>query len=51
MATTATATAELAAIVLSDCGHAQEKEAEYANRNGFSKHDPEDSLLYTEEDA
>ena len=44
------ATAELAGIVLPDCGHLNEEEAEYANRKGFSRHDPA-LPLYTEEDA
>jgi metallo-beta-lactamase family protein len=43
-------TGELAAIVLPDCGHLQEEEAEYANRKGFSKHHPA-LPLYTEDDA
>ena len=44
------ATAELAAIVLPDCGHLQEEEAEYANRKGYSRHRPA-LPLYTEDDA
>ena len=44
------ATAELAGIVLPDCGHLNEEEAEYANRKGFSRHDPA-LALYTEDDA
>jgi metallo-beta-lactamase family protein len=43
-------TADLARIVLPDCGHLNEEEAEYANRKGFSRHDPAEPL-YTEEDA
>jgi metallo-beta-lactamase family protein len=43
-------TVELARIVLPDCGHLQEEEAEYANRKGFSKHEPA-LPLYTEADA
>ncbi len=43
-------TAELARIVLPDCGHLNEEEAEYANRKGYSRHDPA-LPLYTEEDA
>jgi metallo-beta-lactamase family protein len=43
-------TIDLAAIVLVDCGHLQEEEADYANRKGFSKHKPA-KPLYTEEDA
>ncbi len=43
-------TAALAGIVLPDCGHLHEEEAEYANRKGFSRHDPA-LPLYTEDDA
>jgi metallo-beta-lactamase family protein len=43
-------TIELARIVLPDCGHLQEEEAEYVNRKGLSRHDPA-LPLYTEEDA
>ena len=43
-------TVELARIVLPDCGHLQEEEAEYANRKGFSRHHPA-LPLYTEQDA
>jgi metallo-beta-lactamase family protein len=43
-------TGELAQIVLPDCGHLQEEEADYANRKGFSRHDPA-LPLYTEHDA
>jgi metallo-beta-lactamase family protein len=43
-------TAALAGIVLPDCGHLQEEEAEYANRRGFSKHRPA-LPLYTQADA
>lgn len=43
-------TAALAGVVLPDCGHLQEEEAEYANRKGFSKHHPA-LALYTEDDA
>jgi metallo-beta-lactamase family protein len=43
-------TIALAGIVLPDCGHLQEEEAEYANRKGFSKHSPA-LPLYTEADA
>jgi metallo-beta-lactamase family protein len=43
-------TIELARIVLPDCGHLNEEEAEYANRKGFSRHDPA-RPLYTEDDA
>lgn len=44
------ATAELVRIVLPDCGHLQEEEAEFANRKGYSRHEPA-LPLYTEEDA
>jgi metallo-beta-lactamase family protein len=43
-------TSKLAAIVLPDSGHLHEEEAEYANRKGYSKHDPA-LPLYTEEQA
>jgi metallo-beta-lactamase family protein len=43
-------TSALAGIVLPDCGHLYEEEAEYANRKGFSRHEPA-LPLYTEEDA
>ncbi len=43
-------TGDLVRIVLPDCAHLQEEEAEYANRKGFSKHDPA-LPLYTKEDA
>jgi metallo-beta-lactamase family protein len=43
-------TIDLARIVLPDCGHLQEEEAEYANRKGFSRHEPA-LPLYTEDDA
>jgi len=43
-------TAELAGIVMTDSGHLQEEEAEYANRKGYSKHHPA-RPLYTEDDA
>lgn len=43
-------TAALAGIVLPDCGHLQEEEAAYANRKGFSKHEPA-LPLFTEQDA
>ena len=32
------ATVDLCAILLTDAGHLQEKDAEFANRHGFSKH-------------
>jgi metallo-beta-lactamase family protein len=44
------ATADLCAILLPDSGHLQEKDAEFANRHGFSKHRPAQPL-YTEKDA
>lgn len=44
------ATAELCGILLPDSGHLQERDAEYANRHGFSKHKPA-LPLYTEVDA
>lgn len=43
-------TIELARIVLPDCGHLNEEEAEYANRKGYSRHDPA-RPLFTEDDA
>ncbi len=43
-------TSDLCRIVLPDAGHLQEEEAEYANRRGFSKHDPA-LPLFTEADA
>ncbi len=44
------ATRDLCAILLPDSGHLQERDAEYANRKGFSKHRPA-LPLYTEEEA
>lgn len=44
------ATADLAAVLLRDAGHLQEKDAEFANRHGFSKHKPA-LPLFTVEDA
>jgi len=44
------ATIDLCAILLPDSGFLQEKEAEYANRHGFSKHRPA-LPLYTEAEA
>ena len=44
------ATYELCRLLLTDSGHLQEEDAEYANRHGFSKHKPA-LPLYTEEDA
>jgi metallo-beta-lactamase family protein len=43
-------TRRLAGIVLPDSGHLQEEEAKYANRLGYSKHDPAEPL-YTKADA
>ena len=43
-------TAELAGIVLPDCGHLHEEEAACANQRGYSKHSPA-LPLYTEADA
>ncbi|MDU6240233.1 MAG: MBL fold metallo-hydrolase [Bradyrhizobium sp.] len=45
-----TATADLCAILLPDSGYLQEKDAEFANRHGFSKHKPA-LPLYTLKDA
>lgn len=44
------ATRDLCEVLLPDCGHLQEEEADYANRRGFSKHSPA-LPLYTQEDA
>ncbi|WP_018317129.1 MBL fold metallo-hydrolase RNA specificity domain-containing protein [Bradyrhizobium sp. WSM2793] len=44
------ATADLCGLLLPDSGHLQEKDAEFANRHGFSKHKPA-LPLYTEQDA
>lgn len=44
------ATRDLCSILLPDSGHLQEKDAEFANRHGFSKHRPA-LPLYTREDA
>ena len=44
------ATRDLCAILLPDSGHLQEKDAEFANRHGFSKHRPA-LPLYTRSDA
>lgn len=41
------ATRDLCAILLADCGHLFERDAEFANRYGFSKHRPA-LPLYTE---
>jgi metallo-beta-lactamase family protein len=43
-------TRDLCAVLLPDSGHLQEKDAEFANRHGFSKHHPA-LPLYTLEDA
>ncbi len=43
-------TARLVSIILRDSAHLQEEEAEYANRKGYSKHDPA-LPLYTAADA
>ena len=43
-------TPELARIVLTDSGHLQEEEADYANKRGYSKHHPAEPL-YTEAEA
>lgn len=43
-------TAELCGILLPDSGYLQEKDAEFANRHGFSKHKPA-LPLYTSDDA
>lgn len=43
-------TRRLSEIVLPDAGHLQEEEARFANRKGYSKHDPAEPL-YTKEDA
>lgn len=45
-----TATKDLCSILLPDSGHLQERDAEYANRHGFSKHRPA-LPLYTEAEA
>lgn len=44
------ATKDLCAILLPDSGYLQERDAEYANRHGFSKHKPA-LPLYTEAEA
>ena len=43
-------TRELCGILLPDSGYLQEKDAEFANRHGFSKHKPA-LPLYTQDDA
>ena len=44
------ATADFCGILLPDAGHLQERDAEFANRHGFSKHKPA-LPLYTQADA
>lgn len=44
------ATADLVKILLPDTGHLQEEEARYANKKGYSRHNPA-KPLFTEEDA
>ena len=44
------ATVDLSKFVLPDSGHLQEEDAAYANKKGFSKHDPVLSL-YTYDEA
>ncbi len=44
------ATRDLCGLLLPDSGHLQERDAEFANRHGYSKHKPA-LPLYTEEDA
>ena len=43
-------TADLCGLILPDSGYLQEKDADYANRHGFSKHHPA-LPLYTQDDA
>ncbi|PWS34367.1 MBL fold metallo-hydrolase [Falsiroseomonas bella] len=43
-------TLDLSALILPDSGHLQEKDADFANRHGFSKHKPA-LPLYTQADA
>lgn len=45
-----TGTADLCRILLPDSGFLQQKDAEYANQRGFSRHHPAEPL-YTQEDA
>jgi metallo-beta-lactamase family protein len=45
-----TGTRDLCKILLPDSGHIQEEDALFANRKGFSKHDPA-LALYTRQDA
>lgn len=44
------ATRDLCGVLLPDSGYLQERDAEFANRHGFSKHHPA-RPLYTQEDA
>lgn len=44
------ATAELCELLLPDSGHLQEKDAQFANRRGYSRHQPA-LPLYTQNDA
>ena len=44
------ATRDLCTVLLPDSGHLQERDAEFANRHGFSKHLPA-KPLYTQNDA
>ncbi|HEV2175843.1 MAG TPA: MBL fold metallo-hydrolase [Terriglobia bacterium] len=44
------ATVDVAHLLLPDSGHLQEEDAEYANKKGFTKHQPA-LPLYTEQDA
>ena len=44
------ATIDLCSILLPDSGHLQEEDAEFANKNHYSKHDPA-LPLYTMEEA
>lgn len=44
------ATRDLCAVLLPDSGHLQERDAEFANRHGFSKHRPA-KPLYTQAEA
>src|SRR5262245_23597501 len=44
------ATADLCKLVLTDAAHLQEEDAKFANKKGYSKHDPA-LPLYTKEDA
>lgn len=46
-----TATAELTDIIVRDCGHVQEKQAQSASWHNLKRGEPEVDPLYTEEDA